>query len=144
MISDFAFLQHSKTADTFQVYFIYVKTCRLGADYNLRTLLGGLTDPTSCRMAIVRSQKCRKIFFLERLLGRTILDFLNIRLIFLEARLRRKQTGGGPAGEKKIKVRTLNSVPVFGKVLEEYYRSTMDRLIEKLAYVYSIEEKDWI
>ena len=95
-------------------------------------------------MTIVRSQKCRKIFYLERLLGRTILDFLNIRLIFLEAQLRRRQTGGGPSGDKKAKARTLNSAPVFGKVLEDYFRSSMDRLIEKLAYVCSVDDRDWI
>ena len=126
------------------MYFIYQKTYRLGARYNFRTLLGGLVDPSSYRMTIVRSQKCRKIFYLERLLGRTILDFLNIRLIFLEAQLRRRQTGGGPSGDKKVKARTLNSAPVFGKVLEDYFRSSMDRLIEKLAYVCSVDDRDWI
>jgi hypothetical protein len=37
---------------------------------------------------LARSQRSRKVFYLERLLGRTLVDYLNVRLIFLEAQVR--------------------------------------------------------
>ncbi len=106
--------------------------------------MGGLTDPTSYRLALIRSQKARKIFILERLLGRTMLDYINLKLIFLEAQLRRRQTSGSGGIDKKIKVRTVNSAPLFGKVIEEYYKTAMDRIMAKLIYTESVEEKDWL
>ena len=71
-------------------------------------------------------------------------DYLNMKLIFLEASLRRRQGRGISTDSKKAKVRTLKSPPVIGKMIEEYFKEAMNRLQAKLLEADSIKEEDWL
>ena len=80
----------------------------------------------------------------ERLLGRIIADYLTMKMIFLEANLRRRQGRGVSTDSRKAKARTLKSPPVIGKMIEEYFKDAMNRLMSKLIEVDSISEQDWL
>ena len=71
-------------------------------------------------------------------------DYLNMKQIFLDAHLRKRQGRGVSTDSKKAKVRTLKSPPVIGKIIEEYFKEAMNRLLAKLLEADSIKEEDWL
>ena len=84
------------------------------------------------------------IFLQERLLGRILQDYFIIKLIFLEAHIRRRQIRGVSTDPKMAKVRHLKLPPVTGKMVEEYFIEAMNRIFTKLLQVDSIKEEEWL
>ena len=84
------------------------------------------------------------IFLQERLLGRILQDYLVIKLIFLEAHLRRRQIRGVSIDPKMAKARHIKLPPVTGKMIEEYLIESMNRIFTKLLQVDSIKEEEWL
>ena len=82
------------------------------------------------------------IFLQERLLGRILQDYLVIKLIFLEAHLRRRQIRGVSTDSKTAKARHIKLPPVTGKMVEDYFIEAMNRIFTKLLQADSIKEGD--